>query len=175
MSLVGENVTLKRDAADKDKYVAELEEELRSSEEKFAPLSNRADTSLAPSTLGGPPASRTELELLHARIKIAEGTSVMIGHRRDGFRDSLNKFSRKVGEMFFAVHGSACPMERARQCLLRVCYLYRHVTFRLGDSEEPARDFIDRSPELFGQECSRVVARADLDAAVAKLTSREAE
>ena len=58
---------------------------------------------------------------------------------------------------------------------MHVHNLFGHFTFRLGDSEGPTCGFIDHSLELFGQECSHVVARANLDAAVTKLASREAE
>ena len=72
-SLTGENVALKRDASDKDKRIAELKEKLRSAEERFAAVSDRADAAaVTPSTCAGPPASETELDLLRTHVVSAE-------------------------------------------------------------------------------------------------------
>ena len=59
-NLAGENVTPKRNVADKDKRIEELEEKLRFSEEKLTAMSDRVDVRPTPSMSTGPPASQTE-------------------------------------------------------------------------------------------------------------------
>ena len=174
-SLAGENVALKRDAADKDKRIAELEEKLRSSEEALAAASDRADDAAPTSPMpAGPPASQTELELLRTRVTSAESAAVATGRQRDGFRDALERYSRQAGEMFLAMHGAECPIERARLCVVGVRAMYGRIKLRLGGSESPAREFLDETLALFGQARSETVARAELDKVVADSAAREA-
>ena len=78
----------------------------------------------------------------------------------------------RQGEISAAMHVAKCPMELARLCMNSVRIMYCRVTLHLGDSKRLAPEFLYQALGLFVQVQNGLVARAELDKAVAELASR---
>ena len=80
-----------------------------------------------------------------------------------------------MADMFLSMSKTACPLEQAHLCLVRSRTVYGDILLRLVSVETPVGELLSRVMGRLGQKCSALVDRADLDAAVFKAASRDAE
>ena len=94
-ALAGENVPLKRDVAEKDKRIEELEAKLRAAEDGTASAAAAASRPVAAVS-----ASSTELELLPTRVTSAERAAFVIGQQSDTYGERPSTYGVGASHVF---------------------------------------------------------------------------